>query len=93
MSTTTSPAVLSAAIVVEVADVRHGHHGPVRFARFTANGMTHQASRYDDESQWRIDATFSASGLPFEVHGTGSRCCAKSLLADEVGAILDAAVA
>lgn len=51
------------------------------WARIVLNtGAIVEVSRMDGEPerQWLVDATYSASGLPFEVHGFGSRATRKA---------------
>ena len=76
---------------LDAVDRRLSRNGEGWFARISTGAGTIEASRLDGETGWRVDARFSRTGLPFEVHGYGSRCCAKTRLAPEIEAWLDEA--
>lgn len=59
------------------------------------NGYTLEVSRLDDDrtdGRWVVDSMFTGSGVPVFVIGFGGRYCALTLLAEHIGAELDALV-
>jgi len=73
--------------MIEVLILEHFRNTPygkqASFASVKIGLRTYHFSRYADERHWMCDAVFHGC-LPMEVHGFGSRCCAKQVATAEV---------